>query len=401
MQKLNTMKFLYLYLGTIVGFGLLLFSPASANAEPTDTTAVPQYQSAKPNHTIHHVRCNRRAKLGAYLKRANGGERFYIYGICKESVLIDKDNVQLIGIDDAGIDGSSSSSEGVVIVDGARGIVLENLTIENGSDQGLLATHSAQGMLKNLVVKGNNTVGIAIDRSHFDISNVQVSGNGSSGMDVFTSSSVVVRGNISASNNSGDGIAVNGKSFFELRGATVTANNNLGSGVSIINDSRLQIFSFPEAQGSSITADGNGFAGLGLLGAAMGVVGSQYFGSGANVISASNNVIGFFMPAGAILSPHGTAKFIAQYNVFGMLLEDGASALIVGGLDLSQNNVGIDAQGAGTLNIVSVPANPSSALNNQLDVKLGFGTRATFNDVDTLSVQCDTTVLIRGTVMCP
>ena len=119
-------------------------------------------------------------------------------------------------------------------------------------------------MFKKLQVKNHQTVGISLDRSHFDITDVQVSGNGSSGMDIFTASTAVVRGDIDASNNAGDGIAVNGKSFFELRGANINANNNQGSGVSIINDSRLQIFSFPEAQGSSITATANGFAGIGL-----------------------------------------------------------------------------------------------------------------------------------------
>ena len=116
----------------------------------------------------------------------------------------------------------------------------------------------------------------------------------------------------------------------------VTASRNAGTGVSIINDSRLQILSFPEAQGSRITAEGNGFAGIAVLGAKLGVVGSQYFGSGANVLLASGSPIGFFMPAGAILSPHATAKFVAQNNDVGMQLEDGASAVIIGGLQVKR-----------------------------------------------------------------
>jgi hypothetical protein len=220
--------------------------------------------------------------------------------------------------------------------------------------------------------------------------------NSSGGMDAYTGSTVVAKGTLSAQGNGGDGLVANGQTFFELRGATVIASGNAGSGVSIINDSRLQIFSFPEAQGSSITADNNGFAGIGILGARLGVVGSQYFGSGANVISASNNIIGFFAPAGAILSPHATARFVASNNGVGMLLEDGASALIVGGLNLTQNGAGISANGAGTLTLVSVPPNPSTVDNNAADFDLGFGTRLTIDGVIHTTLYCDGTALVRG-----
>ncbi|MGB5247217.1 MAG: hypothetical protein WBN34_11760, partial [Woeseia sp.] len=152
---------------------------------------------------------------------------------------------------------------------------------------------------------------------------------------------------------------------------------------------------------SSVTADNNGFAGIGILGSELGVVGSQYFGSGANVISANNNfVFGFFMPAGAILSPHATAKFIASGNAVGMLMEDGASALIIGGLDVSNNGAGISAHGAGTLTLVSVPPNPSSVDGNRIDLDLGFGTRLTSDGLAFTSISCDASVLARG-ASCP
>jgi hypothetical protein len=83
-----------------------------------------------------------------------------------------------------------------------------------------------------------------------------------------------------------------------------------------------------------------------------------------------------------------------------MLLEDGASVLIVGGLDLSQNGAGLSAHGAGTLTIVSVPPNPSNVDANQIDFDLGFGTRLTSDGVGFTSIACDSTVLTRG-ISCP
>jgi len=347
------------------------------------------------------VRCDHGASLAQAVRHAPTGAALVVSGICTESIEITTDRLTLRGLSGATIDGGSAATEAVVNIKGARGVVLQDLIVQNGADQGVLASGQAQVILNNVVARDNGTLGVSVDRSHLDVSGLTLTGNGSSGLDAYTSSTVVLRGQVTASGNGGDGLVANGKTFLELRGAVVTASNNAGSGVSVINDSRLQIFSFPEAQGSTITADSNGFAGVGVLGAAMGVVGSQYFGSGANVITATNNLFGFFMPAGSILSPHATAKFVANNNFIGMLIEDGGSLLVVGGLDVTQNSVGISASGAGTLTMVSIPTNPSTVDANQTDMALDFGTRATIDGVAFTSLVCDGTALVRGSASCP
>lgn len=347
------------------------------------------------------VHCERRQRLSSALHRARPGDTVRFSGTCREVVLIAVDGLRLQGLHGAVIDGTNQKGEAVVIVDGARGVTLQSLTVQNGGDQGVLWINGSQGAMKGVIARSNKTVGLSIDGSMVDIQDVQLDQNAGGGMDAYSASRVVARGKVSASHNGGDGLAVNAMSYFELRGADVTASHNAGSGVSVINDSRLQILSFPEAQGSRIRAENNGFAGIGVLGARLGVVGSTYFGSGANVLHASGNAIGFFMPAGAILSPHATAKFVAQNNGVGMLLEDGASVLIVGGLDVKGNGTGISAIGAGTLTLVSVPPNPSVIGANTTDVELGFGTRATFGGVTPGSLKCDPSVLLRGSAACP
>ena len=346
------------------------------------------------------VRCDKGQSLARALRWARKGATIAVWGTCHETVTIDKDGLTIIGRDGAVIDGAGIAAEAVVLVDAARNFSIENLVIRNGTDQGILATRQAQGELRGVVLSGNATVGLSVDRSHLDIEDVSMNDNGG-GMDAYSSSTIVARGDINAMNNRGDGLAANGKTFFEVRGAALVASQNQGSGISIINDSRLQIFSFPEAQGSTIRADNNGFAGIGILGSELSVVGSQFSGSGANVITASNNsLFGFFMPAGGIVSPHATAKFVAEGNRVGMLMEDGANALIIGGLNVTGNGAGVSAVGAGTLTLVSVEPNPSQVNLNQVDFDFGFGTRATVNGVTTTEVACDDSALLRGTVAC-
>jgi hypothetical protein len=57
--------------------------------------------------------------------------------------------------------------------------------------------------------------------------------------------------------------------------------------------------------------------------------------------------------------------------------------------------------GAGVLLFISIPPNPSAITGNGVDVDLRFGARATFEGVDVGTITCDSTVLSRGTTVCP
>jgi hypothetical protein len=104
---------------------------------------------------------------------------------------------------------------------------------------------------------------------------------------------------------------------------------------------------------------------------------------------------------GAIISPFGAAKFVIHGNTVGLKFENDSNAVIVGGLDVGGNQAGLLADAAGALTLVSIPPNPSSILGNGLDVGLSFGTRATFEGPVIFSIRCDSTVLTRGSTVCP
>jgi hypothetical protein len=130
--------------------------------------------------------------------------------------------------------------------------------------------------------------------------------------------------------------------------------------------------------------------------------GSDFFGSGATIITAANNgADGILVSAGFIASPFGTAKFILENNITGLHFIEGAGAVITGGLSIQNNGTGVSADGAGTLALASIPTNPSVVENNGTDVDLTFGTRATFDGVTIGTITCDATVLSRGTTVCP
>src|SRR5262245_52009445 len=191
--------------------------------------------------------------------------------------------------------------------------------------------------------------------------------------------------------------------MLEIRGAVVQTSNNTFNGLSV-SGAQAAIWAFPESQGSSLTATGNGFAGIGIAEANFQSGG----GSRPNVISASNNgAYGLFLPiGGAIDSPFGSMQFIASGNPVGLYLGIGSRVLVHGALTIQNNKTGVLADGGDTLNVnaspAPIPPAPSSISANETDVDLRFGAHAIFGNAVTIgTLKCDKTVLSRGTIVCP
>jgi hypothetical protein len=298
--------------------------------------------------------------------------------------------------------GSPIEFSGVVTIDGARGVTIKRLTIQNGPGEGILGRRGAAFTVQHTTVQHNAGNGIAVESSRAELTDVTMQNN-AVGLDVFTGSTAILRGAITAVHN-GSGIEVNGQSILEIRGAQVQVNNG-GSGL-IAGSSQVAIFGFTASQGSTLTADGNEFAGIIIAGpSALIVYGSQFFGSGANIITTTNNrVFGIFLAnGGSIQSPFGTGKFVIEHNPTGVNIVDSSVAVIDGGLNVKNNGTGLLANGAGTLTL-RTSAKPSAITGNRTDVDLQFGTRATFDGVTIGTIVCDTTVLSRdgaGNPVCP
>ncbi|HEX9871261.1 MAG TPA: right-handed parallel beta-helix repeat-containing protein [Candidatus Tectomicrobia bacterium] len=360
---------------------------------------------ASADSTVKKVKCDEGQTLTDALKTAKPGDTLQVTGTCHERVTITIDRLTLDGGGSAVLDGGGGSPmefEGVVTIDGAHGVTLTGFTVQNGPGEGILGLHGAAFAVQQAAVKNNATSGIAVaDGSTADLTDCTMQGNGF-GMDVFTSSSAILRGAITSSHNTGNGAEVNGQSILEIRGAQVQMNDNGGIGL-VAGSGQVAIFGFTAAQGSTLTANRNGGWGIIISGSQLTILGSD-FGSGANIITAANNgADGILVSDGVIASPFGTGKFVLENNVSaGLNLINGAGTNITGGLSVRNNGTGVLADGAGTLTLVSIPSNPSSIENNSgTDVDLKFGTRATFDGVTIGSIACDATVLSRGSTVCP
>jgi hypothetical protein len=354
---------------------------------------------------VKKVKCDQGQTLTDALKKAKPGDTLQVTGTCHERVTITTDRLTLDGDGSAVLDGAGGGPtefEGVVTIDGVQGVTLTGFTVQNGPGEGILGIHGAAFAVQQTTVQQNAASGIAVaDGSTADLTDCTIQGNGF-GIDVFTSSSAILRGAIIISQNKGNGAEVNGQSILEIRGAQVQMNDNGGIGL-VAGSGQVAIFGFTASQGSTLTANGNGDFGIIISGSQLTILGSD-FGSGANVITAANNgADGILVSAGVIASPFGTGKFVLENNVTaGLNLINGAGANITGGLSVRNNDTGVLADGAGTITLASIPPNPSTITDNStFDVDLKFGTRTTFDGVTIGTITCDATVLSRGSTVCP
>jgi hypothetical protein len=343
------------------------------------------------------VNCDRGEEIARALARAEPGDTIRVTGTCVERVSIKTDRITLDGQGAATLDGGGgppSEFDGVVTIDGASGVTIQGFIVQNGPGEGILGTHGAAFSVRNTTVQDNGSTGVAVaEGSTAELTDCRLLRN-RGGIDVFTQSSAVLKGSISTNENLGPGAVVNGTSIIEIRGAQVEASRNGGVGLLAGSNSQLAVFGFADSPGSTFTIDANGGAGI-VLGDSLLNVFSE------STIAITNSPLGILVGAGKIISPNGVGRFVIENNGVGLDFGLDGTALLVGGLTVRNNGTGLRGDGAGVLTFISIPENPSAITGNGLDVDLRFGARATFAGVDVGSITCDSTVLSRGTTVCP
>ena len=220
------------------------------------------------------VNCDVGQTINQALRRAEPGATIVVRGTCRERVVITRP-VTLDGGGSAVIDGRAGATlvqlpvleefDGVVVIDGVTGVALLGLTIQNGVSNGIVAAHGAAVTLKDVTTQNNVFTGIVIsDNSTAEVIDSSSQSNGVSGFDVFTSSSLILRGTFTSSNHAASGGEINGQAIVELRGAQVTLTDNAVFGIIAGSRSHLAIFGFQAAAGSTLNVSGSGFAGIGI-----------------------------------------------------------------------------------------------------------------------------------------
>jgi hypothetical protein len=303
-------------------------------------------------------------------------------------------------LEGSGVPPSGKEFNGLVTVDGAHGILIRGWTIRNSTGEGILGIRGASMVIQDTVVEDGRT-GIGLSDSAAEVSDCAIRRNGA-GIDAFSTSTLIFRGQIDISSNSGEALTLNGNSLSEIRGGHVQVNNNGGPGITISAHSTLTIFGFQASQGSRLTTSGNQGPGIIIAQGHLFVAGSTLPPGNMVLTSSGNAGPGLWLPAnGAITSPFGAARFIVENNSVGMDFGQGSTALIIGGLQVSNNATGVSGDNASGLTFVSIPPNPSAIQSNGTDVRLAFGSRSSIQGVTVGTIVCDATVLSRGTKVCP
>ena len=343
------------------------------------------------------VNCDRGQNLGEALARAEPGDTIRVTGTCVERVSIKTDRITLDGQGAATLDGGGgpyAEFDGVVTIDGASGVTIQGFTVQNGAGEGILGTHGAAFSVRNTTVQDNGGNGVAVaEGSTAELTDCSMLRN-ATGIDVFTQSSAVLKGAIRTNENLGNGADINGTSIIEIRGAQVEASRNGGVGLVAGSNSQLAVFGFDVSRGSTFTIDANGGPGIVLGDSILNVFEST-------TISITNSPLGILVGAGKIISPFGVGTFVIENNGVGLDFGLDGTALLVGGLTVRNNGTGVRGDGAGVLTFISIPENPSAITGNGVDVDLRFGARATIEGVNVGTITCDSTVLSRGTTVCP
>jgi hypothetical protein len=318
---------------------------------------------------VFDVNCTRRDNIADALERADPGDAIRITGTCYEKITIRTDRVTLVGSGGAVIQGGMTPQgvelDGLVTVDGARGVVIRNLTIQRSRAEGVFATHGAAFTLENVTLQDNAGSGVGSSSSLIEVTNC-TSRRNVAGFDLFNGTQVVFRGNIAANDNQTSGIFMGGTSSFEVRGARVEANNNT-SGIVVNGKSHVGFWTFngTQTRGGAITVAGNRGPGVALVDGTMGIY------SEATRVTARNNAVGISVAGpGGLASPFPGqgVQILLENNSIGLDLGQGGTAVIIGGLSVRNNTTaGIAADNA-SLTLVSVPPNPSVVSSNAIDL---------------------------------
>ena len=139
------------------------------------------------------VDCDKRHMLTAALPWAELGNTLHVTGTCQERVTITTDRLTTNGDGSAVLDGGGTQPlipfHGVITVDGAHGIGVTVFTIQNGPN-GIVAMKGAAIAVINVTVQ-DNVQGIIVMTTPRPNSQ-----NNELGMNVFTTSSSILRGAI-------------------------------------------------------------------------------------------------------------------------------------------------------------------------------------------------------------
>lgn len=271
-------------------------------------------------------------------------------GTCAGPITIRTDGLTIIGVSPAIIDGGGSDA---VTVNGASRVSLAYLEVRNGVN-GIRAANGAHLTLAGVTSHDNVGSGIVIQAaSSVALFNVAANDNSAHGLDVGNGAAATVGGSLTATGNGVAGLNVNGSSV-TFSQATVVADGN-AVGIQVAAGASA----FVSDTATVINADNNLAAGLTIAGAHMLV-------SGGTINTSGNPVNGVAVKSNGGLDLDAAATLNSASNGDGVLVQEGSVVSVFNTPQLS------GVMGFSTLNVhnntgngVRVLTGSTLALTNQ------------------------------------
>ncbi len=367
------------------------------------------------------IDCNAGQTLADGLLSAFPGDTLNISGTCAERVTITTDRITIDGQGSAIIDGGGAppggTSSGVITIQGAKGVVLMGLTVQNGPD-GIIGRQGAAFTINNVISQDNADEGLQVDEnSTARVGNSTFQRNTDEGMSVLRTSSVTFFGTVLSQDNGGDGFLITHNSnvavFAATNRVTLRAVNNADDGLTVAATSNMGLSS------TSLIIEDNDDAGLIIDRNA-----SFFIGSDSELNVSNNGSTGVFVGdvshadlraslqstilnnAGTGLLLSGTAKvdvmsptLIQDNGSFNVGVVENANlkaeALTIITSDPSRRGIGLNS---GTLRL-----SESSFSGHDIDIFAIFASRLWVLTTTIGGLTCDSTVVVASDIdlACP
>ena len=335
-------------------------------------------------HRVRLVRinCDRGQTLTRGLQHVAKELLIQFRGTCEEDVLIERDDVTLRGV------GEAPTIVGTLTARQAIRITLDGFTVRDSPGSGIEIFEGAAANLSNLRVERTGNRGINIRNSVADLRDIEVDRAGNVAL-VIRASKTILTGRI-VTTNSLFGVSVTEGSSAFLRGGSIEANfNDIGLTVQIASEMAV-------IQGSTIQANENLNTGI-FIAASANISFEE-----SSVESMDNGFLGLWVNThGAFSGFSGTSSPIhfRGNGLAGALIEILSAAEFGPDTVISDNLFGgiLASDSAVVLTDATVRDNAA------VDISLRFGAKMTFEgeslDIG-LPIDCDDTVLVRGSLGC-
>lgn len=349
----------------------------------------PQGAAARAGHSqSFSVNCARGQTINAALARQqSGGIEIQVFGVCQEAVVIDQDDVTLLGA------GTAPTVVGTIDVKGAARANIRGLLIRgvpgapfNTAAGGINITEGGSANVEDVRIENTKTRGFQIAVGAATIKNVSIV-NGLAGAFVFRSAGVILAGSIS-SEGSLFGMSLVASDVF-AKAADITFSHDV-FGLIIEEGASLEHVT------GHLTANDNN---LGIL-----LAGGGIYAYGSFIEARRNSDYGILIDEQSLMSPlvgapgGGPSITVADNPGVGISIERESDLELVKAVRITGNRVGMQVDN-------SLLRMADTVIEGNLDVnlKLTFGAKGEFlGSANSVAggVKCDGTVLTRGSLAC-